>query len=120
MPLAYGGGIRSLEDVAAGLHIGVEKVVIGSRAVEEPEFVRRVADPHGSSTVVVALTLRVAASAATSSVHTVGRAARVSIPSGSPSSSTAWGSASCCSPRSIAMGRWTATTSSPSSASPPR
>jgi cyclase len=55
MPLAYGGGIRSLEDVAAILHIGVEKVVIGTRAVEEPEFVRRVAATHGSSTVVVAL-----------------------------------------------------------------
>lgn len=55
MPLAYGGGIRSLEDVAAILSIGVEKVVIGTGAVEEPELVRRVADRHGSSTVVVAL-----------------------------------------------------------------
>jgi cyclase len=55
MPLAYGGGIRSLGDVAAVLHIGVEKVVIGTRAVEEPDFVRQVAGTHGSSTVVVAL-----------------------------------------------------------------
>lgn len=39
LPIQIGGGIRSAETVGAYLDSGVEYVIIGTRAVEEPDFV---------------------------------------------------------------------------------
>jgi len=41
LPLQIGGGIRDLDTIAAYLSAGVSFVIIGTRAVEEPEFVAR-------------------------------------------------------------------------------
>ena len=49
MPLGYGGGIRSLEDVKTILGLGIEKVVINSYAVENPSFIAAAADFAGGS-----------------------------------------------------------------------
>lgn len=38
VPVQVGGGIRSLEAIAAYLEAGVAQVIIGTRAVEEPSF----------------------------------------------------------------------------------
>ena len=38
VPVQVGGGIRSLETIAAYLDAGVSQVIIGTRAVEEPGF----------------------------------------------------------------------------------
>lgn len=38
VPVQVGGGIRSLETLAAYLEAGVAQVIIGTRAVEEPSF----------------------------------------------------------------------------------
>jgi cyclase len=58
MPLAYGGGLRSLDDVKRMLNLGVEKVVINTRAFELPEFVTEVAAEYGSQAVVVSVDAR--------------------------------------------------------------
>jgi imidazole glycerol-phosphate synthase subunit HisF len=58
MPLAYGGGVRQIEDVERLVAMGVEKVAINSYAVERPAFVREAADVVGSSSVVVAIDVR--------------------------------------------------------------
>lgn len=58
MPLAYGGGIRSVEDIRDILGLGVEKVVINSHAVEDPSFIRRAADLFGSQSIVVSLDVK--------------------------------------------------------------
>jgi cyclase len=58
MPVAYGGGIRSIDDARAVLACGVEKVVINTAAVEEPRNVREIADAYGSSSVVVCIDVR--------------------------------------------------------------
>jgi cyclase len=58
MPLGYGGGIRSLEDVKTILGLGIEKIVINSYAVENPEFIRQAADFAGSSSVVVSMDVK--------------------------------------------------------------
>lgn len=58
MPLAYGGGVRDLEDLRTILSLGVEKVVLNTVAFEDPEFVRRAADAFGSSTVVVSVDVK--------------------------------------------------------------
>src|SRR5512137_1353818 len=39
MPLAYGGGIRTLDDIREIFTVGVEKVCINSYAVEDPAFI---------------------------------------------------------------------------------
>lgn len=58
MPLGYGGGIRSLEDIRELFALGVEKVLINSFSVEEPEFIRRAADAFGSQSIVVSIDAR--------------------------------------------------------------
>lgn len=58
MPVAYGGGLRDLEDVKRMLGLGVEKVIINTRAVEDPAFVTAVAGEYGSQAVVVSIDAR--------------------------------------------------------------
>jgi cyclase len=58
MPLCYGGGVGSLEDVEKLVGSGVEKVSINSRAVDDPAFVRAAADRFASSTIVVSIDVR--------------------------------------------------------------
>ena len=58
MPIAYGGGIRSMEAAERILALGVEKVVVSSYAVQNPEFIREAARAFGSQSVVVCLDVR--------------------------------------------------------------
>ena len=55
MPLTAGGGIRSHEDIARLLSIGVEKVVINSLAMENPDFIQEAAERAGSQAIVVSI-----------------------------------------------------------------
>jgi cyclase len=55
MPLGYGGGVRSLEDMRTLFGIGIEKVSVNSYAVENPPFIRAAADLFGSQSVVVSM-----------------------------------------------------------------
>lgn len=58
MPVAYGGGIRDIEDAARVLALGVEKVVLCTRAVEAPSFLREAAERFGSQSVVACLDVK--------------------------------------------------------------
>ncbi|MCX5805029.1 MAG: AglZ/HisF2 family acetamidino modification protein [Proteobacteria bacterium] len=58
MPVGYGGGIRSLEDVKTILGLGIEKVVINSYAVENPSFISNVANFAGSQSTVVSIDVK--------------------------------------------------------------
>lgn len=58
MPVAYGGGIRSLEDIRAVLKVGIEKVIINSRVFEDPGFIAEAAERFGSSTITVSLDVK--------------------------------------------------------------
>ena len=58
MPVAYGGGIRNLDDAKRILSLGVEKIVINSYAVEHPAFVTEAARQFGSSSVVVCIDVK--------------------------------------------------------------
>ena len=55
IPFSVGGGIKSLDDIAAIVRAGVEKVVIGTKAAVEPEFVGLAAKEFGSSTISVCI-----------------------------------------------------------------
>lgn len=58
MPLAYGGGIRTLGDARRVLGIGVEKVIVNTAAVQDPSLIRSLADFAGSSSVVASIDVR--------------------------------------------------------------
>lgn len=47
-----GGGIRTMADVAAVLELGVSRVIIGSAAVKNPEFVREAVARYGDKIAV--------------------------------------------------------------------
>jgi cyclase len=55
MPFSVGGGIRSLEDIRSIIAAGAERVIIGSYAIEDPDFVHRAAEEFGSSTISVCI-----------------------------------------------------------------
>ncbi len=55
IPLTVGGGIGSLEDIAALVDVGVAKVSMNSAAVRRPDLVREAARAYGSDRVVVAI-----------------------------------------------------------------
>ena len=58
MPLAYGGGITTADQVRRLLNLGIEKVVLNSAAVHDPELVSRAADIAGSQSVAVSLDVK--------------------------------------------------------------
>jgi cyclase len=58
MPLCYGGGIRSMDHARRIIGLGVEKVALSSRAVEDPGLISVIADEIGSQSVVVVLDVR--------------------------------------------------------------
>lgn len=55
MPLAFGGRIRNLDDIAARLEAGADKVVINSQALATPQFVEAAARKFGSQCIVVSM-----------------------------------------------------------------
>ncbi|MBK9779855.1 MAG: imidazole glycerol phosphate synthase subunit HisF [Anaerolineales bacterium] len=58
IPLAYGGGIRSMDDVRKLLSLGIEKLIMNTSAVETPSLVREVADHAGSQAAVVSMDVK--------------------------------------------------------------
>jgi cyclase len=58
IPLTVGGGIRSVEDVAAALEAGADKVSVGSAAISRPELISEVSNMFGSQVLVVSLDLK--------------------------------------------------------------
>jgi cyclase len=55
MPLCYGGGIKNVEQAKKILGLGVEKVALGSIAVESESIVSTLSSQVGSQSVVVVL-----------------------------------------------------------------
>ncbi|MBN38080.1 MAG: imidazole glycerol phosphate synthase subunit HisF [Opitutae bacterium] len=58
MPLGYGGGITSMNHVDRLFQIGLEKVVLNSVALTNPDFITEVAKKVGSQSVVVSIDVK--------------------------------------------------------------
>ena len=58
MPLCYGGGIRSLQDIETLLKLGVEKVALNSETYENPMLVQEACNRFGGSTIVASIDYR--------------------------------------------------------------
>lgn len=50
-----GGGIRTLEQIEDYLAVGIDRVIIGSMAVKNPDFVKAALDKFGSDKIVVGI-----------------------------------------------------------------
>jgi len=55
IPLAVGGGIRSLDDAEAAIEAGADKVSVNSAALADPSLITRLAGRYGSQAIVVAI-----------------------------------------------------------------
>lgn len=55
IPLAVGGGIRSLEDADAAIEAGADKVSVNTAALATPSLIADLAARYGSQAVVVAI-----------------------------------------------------------------
>lgn len=53
VPIQLGGGIRSREAVKNMLELGISRVIIGTKAVENPEFIRDLVNEFGFERIVV-------------------------------------------------------------------
>ena len=55
MPLCYGGGITSINQVTQLVDMGVEKVAISAAAIKRPSFVKELVSAVGNQSIVVVL-----------------------------------------------------------------
>ncbi len=55
MPLTFGGGIRSLDDILIRIHSGADKITINTQAIDNPGFVEESAREFGSQCIVVSI-----------------------------------------------------------------
>ena len=58
MPVTYGGGIRTLEDMKKIFSLGIEKISINNYSVEKPEFIKMAAEQFGSQSIVVSVDVK--------------------------------------------------------------
>ncbi|MBI2819415.1 MAG: imidazole glycerol phosphate synthase subunit HisF [Acidobacteria bacterium] len=58
IPLAVGGGIRSVADARDILTSGADKVSVNTSAVEKPELIKNLSEEFGSQAVVLAIDAR--------------------------------------------------------------
>lgn len=58
MPLAYGGGIRSVDEARRLLKLGVEKVIFNTAAWRTPEIITGASREFGAQAVVVSIDVR--------------------------------------------------------------
>ena len=58
VPIQFGGGIRGIEDARRLLDMGVQKIILGTLALDMPEAVLRLAEEYGRERLTVALDSR--------------------------------------------------------------
>ena len=58
MPFCVGGGIRELSQIRKIISAGAEKVIIGTYAVMNPNFVKQASAEFGSSTITVCIDVK--------------------------------------------------------------
>ncbi|HNW86923.1 MAG TPA: AglZ/HisF2 family acetamidino modification protein [Candidatus Limiplasma sp.] len=58
MPLSYGGGITTIEQIRRLFHIGFEKVILNTAWQEHPDLLREAAECFGSQSVVASIDVK--------------------------------------------------------------
>jgi len=57
-PIQFGGGLRTFEDIELVLSLGASRVILGTIAVRQPEWVSEALDRFGSERIVVGIDAR--------------------------------------------------------------
>lgn len=55
IPIQTGGGIRSVRDIEERLSVGIDRVIIGTLAVKDPDFVKMAVKIFGADKIVVGI-----------------------------------------------------------------
>lgn len=55
IPFQVGGGLRTIEDVRLLLKVGAARVIIGTKAVTSPDFIKKLLDEFGAQQIVLGL-----------------------------------------------------------------
>ncbi|MBI1293982.1 NUDIX domain-containing protein [bacterium] len=58
VPIQFGGGLRTLEDIALAFEMGADRVVLGTIAVKDPEAVRSAVNRWGADRIMVGIDAR--------------------------------------------------------------
>ncbi|MCF8057828.1 MAG: imidazole glycerol phosphate synthase cyclase subunit [Bacteriovoracaceae bacterium] len=59
MPLAFGGGIKTLEDIDLRIKNGADKVIINTEAFRNPELIRIASEKYGRQAIIVSIDYRI-------------------------------------------------------------
>lgn len=55
IPVQVGGGIRTIKDIEYKLSLGVERVIIGTKAVKDPAFIKEAVATFGPKRIVIGI-----------------------------------------------------------------
>jgi phosphoribosylformimino-5-aminoimidazole carboxamide ribotide isomerase len=55
IPIQVGGGIRTIKDIESKLALGVERVIIGTKAVKDPAFIKEAIAAFGARRIVIGI-----------------------------------------------------------------
>ena len=58
MPLCYGGGIRTSDQAIKIFQLGVEKIALSSKAIEDPSIISEISNKVGAQSVIVVLDVK--------------------------------------------------------------
>lgn len=58
MPMAYGGGITSIDQIKEIYYNGIEKIIINKAAVDQPDLITKAANLFGSQSVMVSIDVK--------------------------------------------------------------
>ena len=58
MPLAYGGGITTIEQIRSLLRLGIEKVIINTALNRDPRFIKEATAKFGSQAITASIDVR--------------------------------------------------------------
>ena len=55
IPVEIGGGIRTMQDIEHRLNMGVSRVILGTKAVESPDFIKEAVEKFGADKSMVGI-----------------------------------------------------------------
>lgn len=55
IPVQVGGGIRTIKDIENKINLGVNRVIIGTKAVENPAFIKEAISMFGADRIVIGI-----------------------------------------------------------------
>jgi len=58
IPVQFGGGLRTLDDIRLALELGADRVILGTIAIEQPDLVRAAIEQWGTERIAIGIDVR--------------------------------------------------------------